>query len=232
MHDERFASTRRHPVGKLVELRPGFSCCVERREAVGRLFAGVVFLDPGIDRSHQIARPIEIPVEIDFREQEGEILKVFPDDRVFAAEKAGFVQPLGVADDVLVVVEQLRGGEPCAKRGAVENDRLVELVDVVGIESLEVRGSQVVGELIEPLGTEQRQHPLGKNELLRERHHGRGPLRGPLGPFCPRGDGLRGRGSLGTAGRRRGGRLGGRNRRYSRASAGHQATPRALCFTC
>ena len=57
---------------------------------------------------------MEIPVEIDFREQEGEILKVFPDDRVFAAEKAGFVQPLGVANDVLVVVEQLRDGEPWA----------------------------------------------------------------------------------------------------------------------
>ena len=108
----------------------------------------------------------------------------------------------------------------------------MEPMDVVGTEALEVRGSQVVGELIEPLGTEQRQHPLGKNELLRERHYGRGPLPGPLGPFRPRRDGLRGRGSRDTTGRRRGGRLGGRKLRFSRASAGHQATPWALCFTC
>ena len=114
VHDERFAGTRRHPVGKLVELRPGFGRCVERREAVGNLFAGVVFRDPDIDRGHEIGGPMEIPVEIDFREQKGEILKVFPDDRVFDAEKAGFVQPLGVANDVLVVVEQLRDGEPWA----------------------------------------------------------------------------------------------------------------------
>jgi hypothetical protein len=63
-------------------------------------------------------------------------LKILPNDWFLTAREAPFVQPLGVFDDVLVVLEQqLRG-----QLGEVEelcHEDVVKMVDVVLVQSLQ-----------------------------------------------------------------------------------------------
>ena len=61
----------------------------------------------GVQVGQQLVRVAEVAVEVDLGEEQAEILKILPPDRLGPAGADG----LGVADDVLVVCEQNIAGE-------------------------------------------------------------------------------------------------------------------------
>ena len=78
MHDERLAAAGRHPEGQLLQVRLG-----ELRvlRLTGGL-RGVTLLDEAVQRAKQLASAMEVPVQEDFRVENGEVLEVAKRDRL------------------------------------------------------------------------------------------------------------------------------------------------------
>jgi hypothetical protein len=77
----------------------------------------------------------EIAIEVDFREQQRQVLEVLPDDRLLAARDPALVEPLRVLDDVLVVLQQQLGRQ-LRQIEQLGGERVMEAMDVVLVQPL------------------------------------------------------------------------------------------------
>src|SRR5690606_16388587 len=128
-----------------------------------------VGLDLAIQRGEQRCRIPKVPVEIDLREQQGQVLEVLPDNRLFAAHYPALVEAQGVPHDVLVVFEK----KFCRELREIEQlrcQRMVKPVNVVLIKPLERLGTQRLCQVLEALDIEKREHPLVEHQLERKRN--------------------------------------------------------------
>src|SRR5690606_7463712 len=114
-----------------------------------------------VERLPQAGGVAEVAVEVNFREQQRQVLEVLPDDRFFAPGDAPVVEVLRDRNDGLVVLQQLlvRQLRPVL-RGQVQAQGVVEAVDVVRIQSFQRLILQMGGELVETLDPEQTEQPL------------------------------------------------------------------------
>ena len=106
MHEQRLAAAGGTPVCKLVDLRPGFSLCIKRSDLVGFGFLHIVSCNLYVQLPEERIRITEIAVKIDLGKKQGEILKVFPDNRLLPACDTPFIEPHGVADNILIIFQQ------------------------------------------------------------------------------------------------------------------------------
>ena len=106
MHEQRLAAAGCTPVCKLVDLRPGFSFCIKRSDLVGFCFLHIVSRNLKVQRPEKRNRITEIPVKIDLGKKQGEILKILPDNRLLPACDTPFIEPHGVADNILIIFQQ------------------------------------------------------------------------------------------------------------------------------
>ena len=141
----------------------------KRRDLVGLGLVGVVGGDLRVQRREQRLGIAEVAVEVDFGEEQRQVLEVLPDDRLLAARDAPLVQPLRVLDDVLVVLEQQLGRQ-LRQVEELRGERVVEVMDVVLVQPFQRLVAQVLGQLLEALDVEQREQPLVQHQLVGERH--------------------------------------------------------------
>ena len=155
MHQQRLAAAGGHPEGELVELRPGLGGFVERGDLVGLGLACVVGGHLRVQGGEQGLGIAEVAVQVDLAEEEGQVLEVLPDDRFFAPGDPPFVQPLGMLDDVLVVLQKQFGGQ-LRQVEMLGRERVVEAVDVVLVQPFQRLVAQVLRQFLETLHVEVR----------------------------------------------------------------------------
>src|SRR5208337_3011599 len=96
----------------------------------------------------------EVAVQVDFGEEQRQVLEILPDDRVIAARDAALVQPLSVPDNVLVVLQQQLGGQ-LRQVEELRRESVMETVDVVLIQPFQRLITQMLCQLLEALDVEQ-----------------------------------------------------------------------------
>ena len=152
-----------------------FSCCrasadfVQGLHAISLLDTCVELGDVLVHRLQQFPRAVEVPVQVDLREEQREVLEVLPRDRTQAPRDASLVEAPGHRRDRLVVrqehiVRQARS----APRRQVHAQRLVEAVDVVLVQPLKRLLPQVASEVVEAGDAEEPQKPLVQYQSLGE----------------------------------------------------------------
>ena len=177
MHEQRLAAAGGHPEGDLVELEARVLGLLQCRDPVRFRERLVQRRNARVERLPQAGGVAEVAVEVDFREQQRQVLEVLPGDRLLTPGDAPVVEVLRDRNDGLVVLQQLlvRQLRPVL-RGQVQAKGVVEAVDVVRIQSFQGLILQMGGELVETLDPEQTEQPLVEGELAveRQRRAGRG----------------------------------------------------------
>ncbi|MFH1886508.1 MAG: hypothetical protein ABIM40_07405 [Pseudomonadota bacterium] len=133
----------------------------------------------------QLFRVAEVPVQIDFREQEGQVLEILGIEGV-PEMVAFFRDSLPMADDVVVIAQEQVTGEflPVKKPG---DQDLMKAAYVVFRKAFQFRDGDPVGKLFQAVDLEQGKHPLVEDQLLVE-FQGRGLVPGPAA-LCSGGHG-------------------------------------------
>ena len=157
VHQQRLAAAGGIPEGQLSQVirlvvRNLFLC----------RFSLIELGDVLVQVGQQLVGVTEEAVEVDFGEEQREVLEILPLQRLGSL----LTERQRVLDDVLVVAEQRVAGELLV---LPEQLHLVqELVDVVLVQPFQFQRLQMFGQLVEAAHLEQRQHPLVQDEFLVE----------------------------------------------------------------
>ena len=169
VHQERLATAGSAPAGQLVELRPCLKSCVKRGNPVSIRLVAVVKEHLRIQRHEQRFGVMKITVKIDFSEEQGEILKILPDNRLLATRDTPLVQPLRMANNILVVLQQ-QFSRKLIYIKMLRGQRMVKMVDIMLIKPLLRFVAQLIGQLLKPLHPKKRKQPLIDHKLPGKRH--------------------------------------------------------------
>lgn len=135
VYDQRLAGSRGAPESELVELRQDIPSRIEQGHLVRVRLVLVVPLDLLVYRGEQCGRIVEVAVEIYFREQQRQVLKILPDNRALAARQSPLVQALRVPDDILIVFQKQVVRQRLQLFGLVDQRRM-ETMDIVLVETV------------------------------------------------------------------------------------------------
>ena len=130
VHQQRLAAAGSHPESELVELRPDLSSFIERGDLVSLGLVRVVGGHLHVQLHEQCLRIAEVAVQVNLGEEQSQVLKILPNDRLLAVGDPPFVQLLRVPDNVLIILQQQLGGQ-LRQVEVMRRECVVEAVDVV-----------------------------------------------------------------------------------------------------
>ena len=156
VQEECLAGTGGAPKGQLAQIIRGVG---------GKLIPfRLVSIEGGelvVETGHQLVGVPEIAVEVNFGEQQPQILEVFPTDRLRPPGADG----LGVADDVLIVGQQPVAVESLVRERPGGND-VIKPGNVVFVHALKRGVVQAFCQRAEGISREQAENPLMEDQAL------------------------------------------------------------------